>query len=44
MLPLKVIKKHYPQATEAELKEIQEIVFLLACAVMQHVYGDNWQG
>ena len=39
MLPLEIIKKFYPNASEYELKEIQEIVYLLACAVMQHFYG-----
>lgn len=44
MLPLEIIKKYYPDASEEELKEIQEIVYLLACAVMQHVYGSKWMG
>ena len=44
MLPLEVIKKYYPNAREDELKEMQEIVYLLACAVMQHVYGSEWMG
>ena len=44
MLPLDVIKKYYPNTAENELKEIQEIVYLLACAVMQHVYGSEWMG
>ena len=44
MLSLEIIKKYYPKATEPELKEIQEIVYLLACAIMQHFYGKNWQG
>jgi len=44
MLPLDVIKKYYPNASEDELKEIQEVVYLLACAVMQHVYGSKWMG
>jgi len=44
MLPLKTIKKYYPNASEEELKDIQEVVYLLACAVMQHVYGTEWMG
>lgn len=44
MLPLEIIKKYYPNASEEELKEIQEIVYLLGCAVMQHVYGSRWMG
>ena len=44
MLPVDVIKKYYPNASEDELKEIQEVVYLLACAVMQHVYGSRWMG
>lgn len=42
MSPLKVIKKYYPNATDKELREIQEIVYLLASAVMQHFYGPKW--
>ena len=44
MLPLDEIKKYYPNSTEEELKDIQEVVYLLACAVMQHVYGSKWMG
>ena len=44
MLPLEIIKKFYPNVSEEELKEIQEVVYLLACAVMQHVYGSKWMG
>jgi len=44
VLPLEIIKKYYPNASEDELKEIQEVVYLLACAVMQHVYGSKWMG
>lgn len=44
MLPLEVIKKYYPNASEEELKEIQEIVYLLACAVMRQFYGSEWMG
>lgn len=42
MLPLDVIRKYYPDLSDDELKEIQEIVYLLACAVMQHFYGPDW--
>jgi len=44
MLALEIIKKYYTKAPEDELKEIQEIVYLLSCAVMQHVYGSKWMG
>ncbi|HCE31242.1 MAG: hypothetical protein UT54_C0006G0029 [Candidatus Daviesbacteria bacterium GW2011_GWB1_39_5] len=39
MLPLDEIKKYYPKSTEEELKEIQEVVYLLSCAIMQEFYG-----
>ena len=44
MLPLEIIKQYYPNASEEELKDIQEVVYLLACAVMQHFYGPEWMG
>ena len=44
MLPLEIIKKYYPNASEDELKDIQEVVYLLACAVMQEFYGSKWMG
>lgn len=44
MLPLEIIKKYYPKASEEELKDTQEVVYLLACAVMQHFYGAEWMG
>lgn len=44
MLPLEIIKMYYPKASDDELKDIQEVVYLLACAVMQHVYGSKWMG
>jgi len=44
MLPLELIKKYYPNVSEDELREIQEVVFLLACAVMQQFYGSKWMG
>lgn len=44
MLPLEVIKKYYPNATEEELKGIQTFVYQLCCGVMQYFYGDNWEG
>ncbi|MBI3290603.1 hypothetical protein HYZ78_04365 [Candidatus Microgenomates bacterium] len=44
MLPLEIIKKYYPKASEEELKDIQEVVYLLACAVMQHFYRSEWMG
>lgn len=43
MLPLDVIRKYYPNASEEELKEIQEVVYLLGCAVMQYFYGHDWE-
>lgn len=44
MLPLKIIKKYYPKASDEELKDIQEVVYLLACAVMQEFYESEWMG
>ncbi|KKS02666.1 MAG: hypothetical protein UU56_C0030G0004 [Candidatus Curtissbacteria bacterium GW2011_GWA2_41_24] len=44
MLPLEVIKKYYPHASEEELKDIQEVVYLLSCAIMQEFYGSKWMG
>lgn len=44
MLPLEVIGKYYPDLSNDELGEIQEIVYLLACAIMQQFYGPNWMG
>lgn len=44
MLPLEIIKQYYPNASEEELKEIQEVVYLLGCAVMQEFYGSKWMG
>ena len=44
MLPLEIIRKYYPDASEEELKEIQEVVYLLACAVMREFYGSDWMG
>lgn len=44
MLPLDVIRKYYPNSSEEELKDIQEVVYSLACAVMQHFYGSEWMG
>lgn len=44
MLPLDVVRKYYPNVSEEDLKEIQEVVYLLACAVMQHFYGSEWVG
>ena len=44
MLPLEIIKKYYPNASEEELKDIQEVVYLLSYAVMQHFYGSEWMG
>lgn len=43
MLPLDVIRKYYPNVSEEELKEIQEVVYLLGSAVMQYFYGDDWE-
>ena len=44
MLPLEIIKQYYPNASEDELKDIQEVVYLLACAIMQEFYGTEWMG
>lgn len=44
MLPTEIIKRYYPNASDDELKDIQEVVYLLACAVMQEFYGTEWMG
>ena len=44
MLPLGIIRRYYPDLSVDELKEIQEIVYLMACAVVQHIYGSKWMG
>lgn len=44
MLELEVIKKYYPNANEEQLKGIQKFVFMLCCGLMQHFYGDKWEG
>lgn len=44
MLTLDVIGKYYPNLSDKVLKEIQEIVYLLACAVMQHFYEPKRMG
>ncbi len=44
MLPMEEIRKYYPDVSEEELKDIQEVVYLLACAVMQEFYGSKWMG
>lgn len=44
MLPLEIIEQYYPNASEDELKDIQEVVYLLACTVMQHFYELGWMG
>lgn len=43
MLPLDVIRKFYPNASEEELKQIQESIYLLCCGLMQYFYGPNWE-
>ena len=43
MLPLDVIRKYYPNASEEELKQIQESVYLLGCGIMQYFYGHDWE-
>jgi len=34
MLLVEIIRKYYPNLSEDELKEIQEVVYLLSCTVM----------
>lgn len=43
MLPLDVIREYFPNASEEELKEIQEVVYLLGSGVMQYFYGPDWE-
>jgi len=42
MLPLDVIRKYYPNASDEKLKGIQTFVYQLCCGIMQHFYGDSW--
>ncbi len=42
MLSLGTIKQYYPNSSEDELKEIQEVVYLFSCAIMQEFYGLEW--
>ena len=42
MLPLDVIRKHYPNLSDEELKKIQEFIYQLCCGIMQHFYGKDW--
>lgn len=44
MLPLDVIKKYYPYLSDEDLKKIQVFVYQLCCGIMQHFYGDSWEG
>lgn len=41
MLPLDVIKKYYPNASDEDLKKIQVFVYQLCCGLMQYFYGDD---
>lgn len=43
MLPLEVIKKYYSNATDEELKQIQEFIYALCCGLMQYFYGNDWE-
>lgn len=43
MLPLDVIRVHFPNTSEEELKGIQEFVYLLGCGIMQYFYGPSWE-
>ncbi len=43
MLPLDVIRKYYSNASDEELKGIQEFVYLLSCGIMQYFYGSDWE-
>ena len=44
MLSLDEIRKYFHNASEEELKQIQESVCLLCCWLMQYFYGDSWEG
>jgi hypothetical protein len=44
VLSLEIIKQYYPNASEEELKDIQEVVYLLSCAIMQEFYVSKWMG
>ncbi|MBU1000478.1 hypothetical protein KKE78_03740 [Patescibacteria group bacterium] len=42
MLPLDVIRKHYPNLSDEDLKKIQVFIYELCCGLMQHFYGEDW--
>lgn len=44
MLPLEVIRKYYPNLSDDELKQIQKFIYALCCGIMQHFYGEDWDG
>ncbi|MEK7558924.1 MAG: hypothetical protein AAB521_01310 [Patescibacteria group bacterium] len=43
MLPLDKIKQYYPNASDEELKQIQEFIFALCCGLMQYFHGNDWE-
>ena len=43
MLPLDVIREHYPNASDEDLKKIQVFIYELCCGLMQYFYGDDWE-
>ena len=44
MLPLDVIRKYYPDLPDEDLKKIQVFIYELCCGLMQHFYGEDWDG
>jgi len=44
MLEIEVIRKYYPSLPDEQLKSIQEFIYTLCCGLMQHFYGDKWEG
>lgn len=44
MLPLDVIRKYYPDLSDEKLEQIQVFIYQLCCGLMQHFYGENWEG
>ena len=43
MMPLDVIRKYYPNASDEELKGIQTFVYQLCYGLMQYFYGNYWE-
>lgn len=43
MLPLEIIKQYYPNASDEELRKIQEFIYQLCCGLMQYFHRNDWE-